>query len=69
MRADVRGERPYRRAIWINGHWAWTGTDYVWVSGRWTYARVGYRYVQPRYVLRDDYWVYRPGVWVRVDVR
>jgi len=69
VRADDRGERPYRRAIWVNGHWEWTGAEYVWVSGRWTRSREGYRYVQPRYVERNDSWVVMPGFWVRLEVR
>lgn len=68
QRAEDRGDRPYRHAVWVNGYWRWDGDEYVWTSGRWSRSRHGYRYVQPRYVQRNDAWVVMPGFWVRLEV-
>lgn len=34
-RSEVRPAKPYDNAVWISGHWEWSGNEYVWKSGQW----------------------------------
>lgn len=36
--------RPDRRALWIDGHWAWRGGTFVWQRGGWVHVPPGTRY-------------------------
>jgi len=55
--------RPYRGAVWVRGHWRWTGHRYVWVRGHYVRPRAGHVYVQPRWEHRGNRWVYVEGRW------
>lgn len=54
---------PYAGAVWIDGHWRWSGARYVWAHGYYVRPRAGYVYVQPRWVRRGSRYVYRQGTW------
>jgi WXXGXW repeat (2 copies) len=34
-RGEVRPSKPFNNAVWISGHWEWTGNQYSWKSGQW----------------------------------
>lgn len=36
-REELRPVKPTPKAVWVPGHWKWTGrpTGYVWVPGHW----------------------------------
>lgn len=54
---------PYQGAVWIDGHWNWSGASWVWVDGYWEQPRAGYIYVTPRWEQRGRSWVQSPGGW------
>jgi hypothetical protein len=55
---------PYGGAVWVNGHWAWSGHGWVWTGGNWQRpAHVGAVWVGPRYVYRGGRHVYVTGHW------
>ena len=62
-RVVVRPAEPYAGAIWVAGHWQWTGAQWAWVEGYWEQPRVGYVYVQPRWARQGRGWVYVGGGW------
>ena len=60
----VSGVAPYSGAVWVNGHWQWSGANWVWVSGQWDRpVRPGYVWIQPRYQYRGGRHVYVRGYW------
>merc|ERR1711969_351799 len=61
----VVGPAPYPGAVWVRGHYTWSGSRYVWSRGRWVRPRAGYVYVQPRYVRRGGGYVLVRGGWQR----
>ncbi|MBI2894377.1 MAG: YXWGXW repeat-containing protein [Deltaproteobacteria bacterium] len=55
---------PYAGAVWVNGHWQWTGHGWVWAGGTWQRPhRPGYVWIGPRYVVRGGRHVYVRGYW------
>jgi hypothetical protein len=34
-RGEVKSSKPFNNAVWISGHWEWTGNQYAWKSGQW----------------------------------
>jgi hypothetical protein len=62
----VKPVRPYRNALWISGHWKYTGSRHVWVKGYWVKKRPGYVYVQGSWKNTPRGYFYKPGHWRRV---
>jgi hypothetical protein len=55
-----RWARPYRTAVWIDGHYEAINGRWAWVPGYYAYPpRPGMQWVPGRY--RHGYW--RPGYW------
>ena len=63
--AEVRPVVPFGGAVWIDGHWGWSGGRHVWVGGRWDRPRPGYVYAPHRWVQGGGQWHLRGGGWVR----
>ena len=62
-RVEVRPPRPAARAVWIPGHWRWTGHAYVWVSGRWELRPKGRVWVPGHWRRTRRGWMWVPGHW------
>ncbi len=65
-RVTVVKVHPHRRAVWVPGHWRWTGHRYVWVHGRWIKARKGFVYVPGHWKHTRHGWYWVPGRWKRM---
>jgi WXXGXW repeat (2 copies) len=65
LRVEYPGNPPSNRHFWVNGHWAWNGTEYVWVGGHWDVRRDGYVFVQPHWDNVNGRWTHIPGHWAR----
>jgi hypothetical protein len=65
LRDEVIGVAPWHGAIWIRGHWARHGDDFVWRKGYWaSRPDDDARWVPGHWVeRRHDRWVWRPGHW------
>lgn len=63
VRVTVKPARPFAKAVWMAGHWAWRGKKYVWVSGKWVKPRSGYVYVPGQWVKKRRGWVWVGGHW------
>jgi len=63
---EVRPAIPFAGAIWIGGHWHWTGAQYVWVAGRWSAPRAGFAWVPGHWRRGGGTWTYVPGHWRHV---
>ena len=59
---ERRPPKPTRRALWIDGHWRWTGRTYNWVPGRWERNPRG-AWVAGHWDKRPRGWVWVPGRW------
>jgi hypothetical protein len=57
--------QPYQNAVWIRGHYSYTGNGYQWESGRWEVPPPGARtYVQPAWQPgANGGYVYVRGHW------
>lgn len=56
--------QPSRDAVWIRGHYAWTGNAYQWQPGRWEVPPRGARvYVPASWQPANGGYVYSPGHW------
>jgi hypothetical protein len=53
-RAEVLPPEPRDDALWIDGYWSWTGSDYAWVPGSWQPPRAGYYYAPATTVRRRN---------------
>ena len=62
-RTETRSAKPYTNAVWIDGHWKWSGGRYVWVSGYWTQPRPGKIWVPGHWQQNDRGWVWIKGHW------
>lgn len=60
-----RPAQPYANAVWVEGHYQWSGNQYVWVDGYWVQQRAGYSFVQPRWVQQGNRHVYVQGGWAQ----
>ena len=61
----VRPARPFRSAVWVNGHYVYRHGHYVWVKGYWLKRKPGYVYVQPHWKHTHRGYVFMPGHWIR----
>jgi hypothetical protein len=62
-RWETRPSRPWREAVWVDGHWQWSGHRYVWVNGHWDRPGRGFtRWDRGR-------WEHGPHGWTWVDGR
>jgi hypothetical protein len=57
--------QPAANAVWIRGHYVWTGNDYQWQPGRWEIPPPGATtYVQPTWQQAPEGgYVYARGHW------
>lgn len=62
-RTEVRPAKPYTNAVWVKGHWKWSGGRYVWVSGYWLKSRPGKTWVAGHWAQRGRGWVWVKGHW------
>ncbi|MBR0551044.1 hypothetical protein [Stakelama marina] len=59
-----RPPRPSTIAVWIDGHWTWTGTQFVWTRGYWDRNPPrGKRWLPGRWRQSDRGWYWVPGEW------
>jgi len=61
----VKPAKPYRHAVWVNGHWQYRHGRYVWIKGYWVNPRPGFRYVAAHWQRTPHGYCYVPGHWVR----
>lgn len=62
-RVEVRAPAPGPGYIWIQGHQAWQGGDYVWVGGRWDSPP------RPRAHWVAGHWAHARGGWYWIEGR
>lgn len=56
--------QPSDDAVWIDGHYRWTGSEYDWTAGDWVVPKAGTRYAPPMAVrLNDGVLLYYEGQW------
>ncbi len=63
-RVEVVEVAPAPDYVWVNGHWAWSGSAYTWEAGRWERPEPGhhhYHHGQWKHSKRGWYWV--DGHW------
>jgi hypothetical protein len=62
---ETPGPRPYPRAVWAGGYWAWRDNRYVWRPGRWVNPpRAGVVYFPPSWRTGQYGWYQTPGRWI-----
>jgi hypothetical protein len=61
--------RPAREALWLDGHWEWTGTGYAWQGGRWEAPPAPGAYYAPATTVRrpNGQLFYFTGRWHLAD--
>jgi hypothetical protein len=62
-KTEVKPAKPYPNAVWMSGHWKWTGGNYVWVPGHWVKPRAGKKWVPGHWQKRPRGWVWVKGHW------
>jgi hypothetical protein len=65
-RVEVVGVAPYAGAVWIGGHWRWSGRGHVWMPGYWQRPRIGHVWEPAHWVDGPAGWRFVPGHWRRV---
>lgn len=61
----TRPQKPNKNAIWIDGYWSWTGTNYTWAKGYWHSKKpVGQEWSPSHWVKTDRGWYRKHGKWV-----
>jgi hypothetical protein len=65
-RVEVVGLAPYPGAIWIRGHWQWSGGRHVWYPGFWERPRVGFMWEHAHWDRWGNRWRFIPGHWRRI---
>ena len=61
---EVAGVPPRPGAIWMSGHWRWSGREFYWVPGEWVAVRPGYRtWVPARWIKTRRGWYFIEGHW------
>jgi hypothetical protein len=56
--------RPSTMAIWIDGHWNWTGVQFVWMDGYWDpNPPRGQNWERGRWTHTSRGWYWTPGRW------
>lgn len=63
VKVEVRPRAPFKKAVWIPGHWKWTGRKFVWVKGHWVKARRGFVYIPGHWKKVNTGWVWIDGHW------
>ena len=63
--AEVVPVIPFPGAVWIGGHWGWSGARHNWVPGRWDRGRPGYGWRPHRWESRGGRWHLQGGGWRR----
>jgi len=63
-KAEVKPAPPSLKAVWIAGHWKWTGQEYVWAAGHWIKKPKG-RWVPGHWEKRPRGHVWVVGRWRR----
>ncbi len=63
-KAEVKPAAPGPKAIWVAGHWGWTGQKYAWVSGNWVKKPKG-RWVPGQWQKRARGHILVAGHWRR----
>ncbi|MBN1997615.1 YXWGXW repeat-containing protein [candidate division KSB1 bacterium] len=56
---------PYKKAVWVNGHWTWKKNQYVWVAGHWVKVKPGYRWIDGHWKKTPHGWIYVKGHWAK----
>ena len=65
VRVEKHGSAPFANAVWIDGHWQWSGGNYVWLGGHWQRAREGsHGWQQGKWSKRAKGWFWTPGKWL-----
>ena len=64
-RQEIIPPRPAPKAVWIPGHWKWTGSGYKWVPGHWVLKPAGKAWVPGHWKKTGHGWVWIPGHWRR----
>ena len=62
-RVNVRGVRPHKNSIWVDGYWGWDGNKYVWLDGYWRSHSTGKTWVAGRWKHHSRGWVWVNGRW------
>lgn len=61
-----KGKKPHPKAVWVGGHWRWTGKNYVWKEGYWLKPRKKHVWVPGHWVKDDNGWYRVDGHWKKV---
>lgn len=61
---EVKTPRPGPKAVWIDGHWNWSGSQWVWVSGYWVKNPKGH-WVAGHWQKTPHGWKWSKGHWKR----
>ncbi len=65
-RVEVRSERPFADAVWIEGYWQRRHNDWVWIGGRWDRRpSAGARWVPGYWTETHKGWEWKQGHWQR----
>jgi hypothetical protein len=51
--------------VWIEGHYARSGTQWYWQNGRWENERAGHVWRDGAWEQRGSKWQWVPGEWIR----
>ncbi len=62
-RIEVKSTKPHADAVWIDGHWKWSGGKYVWISGRWEQSKPGKTWIPGHWQQKNRGWVWIEGHW------
>lgn len=60
-------DAPAAGEVWIPGHWAYSGRNWIWVDGWAEPERSGYAYRAGTWVERDGRWVWVEGGWRKLN--
>jgi hypothetical protein len=63
LRSGPRPPRPSETAVWVDGHWDWTGDRYAWNPGRWETDPPGRAWVPGYWKNTSVGWKWMPGRW------
>ncbi len=61
-KVEVKSPRPGPKAVWVDGHWKWTGSQYVWVPGHWVKKPKG-QWVAGHWKKTPHGWKWNKGHW------